>query len=68
MGVVSMALPASHGHRSRADDPVRLVRAICQQRRGFLRRLRIFSVFGRGWLRRVDGSRQFALALTVQRP
>lgn len=51
-----------------ADDPARLVRAICQQRRGFLGRLKIFPVFGRGWLRRVERLEQFALALAKATP
>lgn len=41
----------------------RVIIALCNQRRGFLRRLRIFTTFGRGWLRRVAAIE--ALAITM---
>lgn len=44
-------------------DGARVIVALCNQRRGFLRRLRIFTTFGRGWLRRVAAVE--ALALTM---
>lgn len=57
------------GHRTvtaaREADPRATVLAICARRRGFLRQLRIFSVFGRGWLRRVATVETRALALVV---
>ena len=37
-----------------------IIRQICAERRGFLGRLKIFPVFGRGWLRRVDAVEAFA--------
>ncbi len=40
-------------HAAHTADPVAVVRALCQRRRGFLARLPIFRIFGRGWLRRV---------------
>lgn len=35
------------------NDPVETVKALCAQRRGFVRALSTFSVFGRGWLARI---------------
>ena len=51
-----------------AADPARLIVALCGQRRGFLRRLRIFTTFGRGWLRRVAAIEALALAMTPASP
>lgn len=48
--------------------PDALVRLICAQRRSFLQRLRIFPVFGRGWLRRVDAIERFGLDLALKSP
>lgn len=45
-----------------AADPKRLVNDLCDRRLGFLRRLASFSVFGRGWTRRVAAIRAAALA------
>lgn len=45
-----------------AADPKRLVNDLCDRRLGFLRRLASFSVFGRGWTRRVSAIRTAALA------
>lgn len=45
-----------------AADPKRLVNDLCDRRLGFLRRLASFSVFGRGWTRRVAAIRTAALA------
>ncbi|MFN3888968.1 MAG: glycoside hydrolase family 108 protein [Beijerinckiaceae bacterium] len=47
----------------RKADPARTIRALCSERRKFLARLKGFSVFGRGWSRRVDALETFALAL-----
>lgn len=43
-----------------ADDVIRRMMAA---RRGFLRQIRTFSTFGRGWLRRCDGIEKAALAM-----
>lgn len=40
-----------------------LIKAVCQKRLGFLRRLRTFSVFGKGWARRVQSVEKRALEL-----
>lgn len=40
-----------------------LIRAICDQRLGFLRALSTFAVFGTGWTRRVADTRTQALAM-----
>ncbi|MET0437402.1 MAG: glycosyl hydrolase 108 family protein [Devosia sp.] len=45
-----------------ATDPRRLVNALCDRRLSFLQRLASFSVFGRGWTRRVAEIRAAALA------
>lgn len=45
---------------ARALPSEALVTLICSERRSFLQRLRIFPVFGRGWLRRVDAIEAFA--------
>ena len=44
------------------SDPRRLVNALCDRRLSFLQRLASFSVFGRGWTRRVAEIRAAALA------
>ncbi len=44
-----------------AADPKRLVNDLCDRRLAFLRRLASFSVFGRGWTRRVAAIRAAAL-------
>lgn len=45
-----------------AVDPDELVEAIMKQRRGFLKALKTFWRFGKGWMRRCDGIEQQALA------
>ena len=44
-------------------DPAELIRSMCDQRRKFLRSLRTFSRFGRGWMRRVNEVEAAALAM-----
>lgn len=46
-----------------ASDPVQLIAAICDERMAFLRNLKTFPVFGRGWTRRVTHVRAVALAI-----
>jgi lysozyme family protein len=44
-------------------DARAIVNKICDRRLGFLRRLKTWSTFGRGWERRVEGVRKDALAM-----
>ena len=44
-------------------DPKKLVAGLTAAREGFLRTLKIFKVFGRGWMRRVSAVRTVALAM-----
>lgn len=43
-----------------------LIEALCDRRLGFLKRLAIFAVFGRGWSRRVAATKALALSLAPQ--
>lgn len=43
--------------------PANLINAICDERLAFLKRLKTWSVFGRGWGRRVSEVRSIALAM-----
>jgi lysozyme family protein len=47
---------------ARKADAARIVNAICDRRLGFLRALRTFPTFGRGWISRVGSVRAAALA------
>lgn len=47
----------------RSRDPASLIAAVCAERMAFLRGLKTFGVFGRGWTRRVGHVRSTALAL-----
>ena len=44
-----------------ASKPEDLIHRICEAREAFYRRLSIFDTFGRGWLRRNDGTRVLSL-------
>lgn len=44
-------------------DPDDVINGMCDARMAFLRSLRTFHVFGRGWTRRVDGVRSEALKM-----
>lgn len=46
---------------ARAADPAELINEICDRRLAFLRRLRHWPTFGRGWSARVAGVRHDAL-------
>jgi len=46
-----------------AADPVEIVSKLCARRRKFLRQIRTYHVFGKGWERRVDGVEQVACAM-----
>lgn len=62
--IVSDKVIAAAGERAASD----LVIAICAERIGFLRGLKTFPVFGRGWTARVNGVRAAALAMAQSRP
>lgn len=51
---------------ARARDAADLISAICAERMTFLRSLKTFAVFGRGWTRRVAHVRRTALALASE--
>jgi lysozyme family protein len=57
--VVSDDVIAAAGQRAPSD----LVVAICAERLSFLKTLKTFPVFGRGWIARVNGVRSTALAM-----
>jgi lysozyme family protein len=52
---------------ARSDLPA-LIRALCARRTGFLQRLPVFSLFGRGWQRRLDELQVRALRLAGLTP
>lgn len=56
MGQATLAAVAEYG------DTVHLIDAVCARRMAFLKALRTFPRFGRGWTRRVDGVRAAATA------
>lgn len=47
----------------RISSPGAVVRAICAERRAFFRSLRLFPVYGKGWMRRVDSVETVALRM-----
>lgn len=51
-----------------AADAVRLVTRLCDERLAFLKSLKTWDVFGRGWERRVDEVKAAALALAAAPP
>ena len=61
-GVIGPATLAAIGRR----DPEALVNAICDERMAFLRSLKTFSAFGKGWTRRVTEVRALALHFADQ--
>lgn len=52
----------------RAQDAQALINALCDARLAFMRGLKIWRTFGKGWQRRVDGVRKRALALASDAP
>ena len=60
--MVSDAVIAAAVH---ADTPA-IIRAICAERLAFLRRLKTFPVFGRGWTARVNGVQASALKMAAR--
>lgn len=53
---------------ARAVDPIRAVNAACDARMQFLRRLKGWPTFGKGWSRRVAEVREMALSMAFQAP
>lgn len=49
-------------------DPVKRINAICDERMAFLRSLRTFPVFGKGWTNRVAGVRKNSIKLATSTP
>lgn len=49
-------------------EPLRLIEAICNRRMDFLRALRTWERFGKGWTRRVDDVRKAGKALALAAP
>lgn len=47
------------------QSPVATINALCDRRMGFLRNLRTFLTFGKGWTRRVQGVRAHALDMAT---
>ena len=50
-----------------ARDPAKIVTAICDERLAFLKRLKTWPVFGRGWARRVAEVRSASLRMATER-
>ncbi len=63
--VVGVAQDGIIGARTIAavDSPPATINALCDRRMGFLRNLKTFLTFGRGWTRRVQGVRAHALEM-----
>lgn len=49
-------------------DPDELVRALCAARRKFVRQIKTYPVFGKGWERRINGIERTALAMALDAP
>lgn len=49
----------------KSADPLKTISALCRYRLRFLQRLRTFSVFGRGWRRRVETVETVCLAMAA---
>jgi len=52
----------------REQDPSMVISNLCERRRAFLRTLRTFEVFGRGWLRRIAAIEEAAKARVAASP
>lgn len=46
-----------------AADPVEIVKKLCARRRKFVRQIKTYHVFGKGWNRRIDGIEQVACTM-----
>lgn len=62
-GVIGPATIAA----AKAADPKKLINDMCDERMTFLKGLKTFSTFGKGWTRRVDGVRSYALSIVDQK-
>jgi lysozyme family protein len=49
-------------------DPRKVIAAICDERLAFMRRLKHWKTYGKGWSRRVAETRALALSMTVAPP
>lgn len=49
-------------------DPKKLIVDLCNRRMRFLKRLKHWKTFGRGWTRRIDGVRKHALEMVGEQP
>jgi len=56
MGPVTLAA-------ANAADPVDTVKKLCARRRKFVRQIKSYPTFGKGWNRRIDGIEQIACAM-----
>lgn len=65
--VVGVAQDGIIGARTVAavTNPAATINALCDRRMGFLRNLKTFLTFGRGWTRRVQGVRAHALEMAT---
>ena len=52
----------------RMQDTQFMILAICEERLKFVRSLKTFPVFGKGWVRRINGVRQQSLGLMKGKP
>jgi lysozyme family protein len=65
--VLGVAQDGQIGARTLAaiTSPVKTINALCDRRIGFLRNLRTFMTFGKGWTRRVKDVRAHALEMAT---
>lgn len=70
IGMTGRALDGAMGPKTlaaaKAAKPIPAIEAACRARMGFLRGLRTWTTFGKGWSRRVAGVEAFATALAVE--
>lgn len=66
LGNSSMSAAATAREASKNKDLPRLAKAACAARVGFLRSLRTFSVFGKGWLRRVASVEAISVKMILE--
>jgi lysozyme family protein len=65
--VLGVAQDGQIGTRTLAaiTSPIKTINALCDRRMGFLRNLKTFLTFGKGWTRRVQGVRADALEMAI---
>jgi lysozyme family protein len=49
-------------------DPRKIIKAICDERLAFMKKLKVWPTFKNGWTRRVSETRETALAMTAAPP